>query len=399
MKLTPTRKRPARNSQPAVEQPADLVDDPDAFDDREAWTAKQAVTTKLVRYAMIAALVAGPAALLYVAVTGSSEQPQKVASSTAVDDSNTRARVGDFASQLVVAWLQAGRDDGQRLSAFMNAESLTLPNEPAFTATDPAVAGIEEVRAPINENDPSMGDASLRLPTYTVTISASVTPTSTEASPVRRYFQVPVLVVGTDMRAANAPSPVAGPSTASDLQLGYRDRVDPQSPLGMSVSQFLSAMLAGQGDITRFVTPGMQVTPVSPTAYTGVELTDLVSVDPIAESAVAAPRDGLKVRVLATAAVTDEQNATMSVQYPLTMTGRAGRWEITKIDRTPLVPAAQHAPKAPSGAAGSSTPTPTSDAGRSITNPGESDSSATNSSDPSSTPPTTGQLLNPPAPR
>lgn len=390
MKLNPRRAR---------QDPASQVDEePDAVvDEQQAWTAKQAVTTKLVRYAVIGALVAGPTALIYVAATGSSEQPQKVAATTAVDDSNRRAEVGDFASQLVVAWLQAGRDDAGRLSAFMNADSLTLPNEPAFTATDPAVAGIEEVRAPINASAPSLGDTSLRLPTYTVTISVSVAPVAGDASAVRRYFQVPVLIVAENMRAANAPSPVAGPSTASDLQLGYRDRVDTQSPLGMSVTQFLSALLAGQGDITRFVTPGTQIRPVSPTAYTAVELTDLVSVDPIEASAVAAPRDGLQVRVLATAAVTDEQNATMSVQYPLTVTGRAGRWEITKIDRTPLVPAALQSPPAQSSTA--SQP-PTSESGRSITDPGQSGSSTPSSATAPSTPtPTTGQLLNPPAPR
>ncbi|MFI2613135.1 hypothetical protein, partial [Kitasatospora sp. NPDC018616] len=128
--------------------------------ERVQWGLRQQWTTRAIRGAIIAALVAGIVSLLLV-VFGSSSTPAVV---KATDneaqsiDTAAQAQAEDVARQLVVAWLQGSRGNEREIERFV----ATPPNIPAsalYVATDPAIASI-------------VFDRDAR--TYAVTVSVSV---------------------------------------------------------------------------------------------------------------------------------------------------------------------------------------------------------------------------------
>jgi hypothetical protein len=129
------------------------------------------------------------------------------------------------------------------------------------------------------------------------------------------------------------------------------------------VGQFLNAYIAGSGDVTRYLTPGVVLTTLTPAPYTSVDLSEIRAEGSDQPPAVV-PVDGTQIRVLAlgTAVVTDQQ--TSNVAYALTLTARAGRWEISALDLVPVQsqtqsPDASSAPgAAPARPPGSASTTP-----------------------------------------
>lgn len=311
--------------------------------ERVQWGLRQQWTTRAIRGAIIAALVAGIVSLLLV-VFGSSSTPAVV---KATDneaqsiDTAAQAQAEDVARQLVVTWLQGSRGNEREIERFV----ATPPNIPAsalYVATDPAIASI-------------VFDRDAR--TYAVTVSVSVLPANdASATIVRRYFQVPVVVTESGARAATLPSEVAQPSTAVDLQLGYKFRVA-NHPIGTSANQFLAALLTGNGEVARYLTPGVSIAPIVPAPYRSIALTDVLSSVDLSASNSAAPRsDGDVVRLLITASLKITDAESVNGQYALTMTSRGGRWEVSAIDSTPLFAAT--APRSGVNSSTTSAPSP-----------------------------------------
>lgn len=379
MTLLALRRRSDRELKDAVSSPAASDSDGDPLSDRERFTGRQDRIAKAMKWGLVAAIVCGPVALVMGSCGGGEPAPRAVVSSPIVN-LDQQARAQDFAQQFVVTWLQAGRDDEKVLAGYVDTDALALPNEPAFVATDPRSAGFEELRTSGGQS--GAVEQPLFLPTYVATVSVSVRPVKGDEVPVRRYYQVPVIFIGDNMRATNAPSPVAGPVKAPKVQLGYRDQVSLDSTLGASVSQFLTALLAGQGDLTRYTTPGMKIRAVSPAPYSSVELANLVTSEDLGDG-LDAPAEGRTVRALVTANAIDGAGGAVTVQYPLTLKARAGRWEIAKIDRTAYVPGQTDAAAASAAA--------TDGGGDSVPAAGESGAVSSPAA------PTTGQLFSPPS--
>ena len=308
------RRRPGGTAGAAPSQP-DLPSAPiasAAHQSTSAWATK--ATTGLLTAALLLSPVGAATGLLALrTVTQPDLQPT---GSAPPDLSSQRATAGEYATRLVVAWLQATQTDDQDLRALLDQPPATSARTP-FTVTAPAVAAITAQPDDI----------------WTVTVAATVTDARERAT--RRYFQVPVRLHDTTLTALTLPSPVAGPAHSTTAATEYPSVIALTSVLAAGIGQFLDAYLAADGDVTRYLTPGTALPAVTPPAYTAVTLQDLradTDLDPDSP-----PADAARLRVLATAtaAVTDTQAVT--VAYPLTLTARDGRWEVTAIDPAPAL--------------------------------------------------------------
>lgn len=291
------------------------------------------LAAKVATAGLLTCLVLGPVG----AVAGglALAQPSRsvpVQSAAVADRSNDRAVVGEFAQRVVVTWLTTTSDTPEPLLKLVKAAQVsTLSREP-FGVRDPTVARITQSEG-----------------TWSVTVAATVT--DARRSTVRRFFQVPVrLTTGGSVTALTLPTPVSPSPVEPASSHEYRVQLGPASAQGETVAQFLTAYLAGSGDVSRYLTPGVSLTALTPAAYTAVRLVDLRG-DTDVEDSTSAPGDGQRMRVLATATASVTRQQSSSVAYALTLTARAGRWEITAIDPAPAftahVPAATTQPGTP----------------------------------------------------
>lgn len=316
-----------------------------------ASATEQVASTLAARAATIAlmsCLVAGPVGLVAGGLAlVQSTQPVVPVQSALVDHSNDRAVVGEFAQRVVVAWLTSTRDHPEQLSALVpGAQAASLPLV-AFGASDPTVSSIQSTSG-----------------VWSVTVAVTVS--DSRPSSARRFFQVPVILAGTNVSAATLPSPVSGPPVVSGADLGYQVQASAAGPVASTVAQFLGAYLTGAGDVTRYITPGVQLTAISPAPYTSVRVTDLrcdLGVD-----TTTTPTDGTVLRLLVSADATATVKQTLSVSYALTLRARAGRWEVAALDPAPALGI-----KSP-GAAASGQPSPS---GPAITPTGPTSSAST----------------------
>lgn len=152
--------------------------------------------------------------------------------------------------------------------------------------------------------------------------------------------------------ATRLPDRVACPptlATAPSLALSSTD-IDPNDPVNDVVRRFLAALLAGDGEVSRYSSPGAVIRPIIPAPYAGVELVSLVrDTSPSSgdsSGATAAPGTGQRLRVLATIRVSGSDGIQM-LSYPLRLTSRAGRWEVSSLDGAPPLGDAHQPPVAP----------------------------------------------------
>ncbi|MGB3673122.1 MAG: conjugal transfer protein [Candidatus Nanopelagicales bacterium] len=327
------------------------------------WSGGQEWMTKAVRWAIIGALVCGVIAFA-VMVAGVVSPASPMSKTKQAESVNTveQAAAGDLAEQFVLTWLQAKRGEEKSLAPFVRSESLRLPIEQSYIANDARVVRIEAVPVPQQKQGGSTSSPAPPARSYSVTVAVLVRSAKDTADAVtRRYFAVSVVFVDGAARAAALPAPVAAPVPGPDVDLGYQFRVTTNHPVTTSTQQFLSALVAGGGEISRYVSPGTtMIRGIVPPPYTAVKILDLVS-DVDLTGFAATPADGQVVRVLATAELVVTGTDSVTGQYALTLTARGGRWEVSGMDAAPLMPAPQPAESVsspqPSGASRTTSPT------------------------------------------
>ncbi|WP_164545087.1 conjugal transfer protein [Antribacter gilvus] len=322
---------PASAGQEASRAPG--AGDPPSGDDQDGvdgelpqvveWTQGPAMVTKAWAVALGVAIACGPLALAWVAL-----RPAPAATSVASGGTQYAASsaAGERAVELVETWLRADRDDQQLVESLVAVTVATLP-ETGLTIRDSSVAQVA----------PQGGG------TWSVTVGVDVAepaPVAAGATPpaepslvwVRRYFQVPVHVAVTDesvaVDALALPAPVPGPAAATAPELDYPETISPTGEAGQSVASFLAAMLAADGDITRYTRPGAAISAVQPAPYSAVTVRNLSG----SHEAPDEPGEGDGTYVLATAELTRPDGQKTTSQYTLTLVARDGRWEVAGVD-------------------------------------------------------------------
>lgn len=348
-----------------------VLEDNEPQSEQATWARTQDRKTQVVRFGLFGAIGAGVLALVLV-LSGFTASPPTVVKpkSTASVNTAAQAQAEDLAQQFVVTWLQAKRGAEKTLAPYVRAEGIRLPSEALFVASDARVASVEIQPAPTSPVATSGTGApvSNTSSVYSVVVSASVRQASEPSEAAqRRFYSVPVVVNDGSARAASIPSPVPAPATGPDVNLGYKYRIVAGHPSNTAVQQFLAALTAGTGEISRYIAPGTSLRAISPAPYKSVKVVDLVSDrDFSGEAADKVPADGIKIRVLATAELSVTSTDSVTGQYPLTLTSRGGRWEVSAVDSSPLLPAPEQttaisgAPSTPASTAPASATAPAS---------------------------------------
>jgi len=310
------------------------------------WSNGPALVTKAWGALLALALLAGPAALVWTALR---PEPAPVASAAGASSSAETAAANERAVELVETWLRADRDDQQLIASLTSAPVGSLPQE-GLTIRDSSVAQVEQAEDGVWSVTVGV-DVAEPAPGSTPAPSGGTDKADKEAEVplvwVRRYFQVPVLVDRTDteysgpdlaVTALALPAPVPGPAAAAEPpDLDYPETISPTSAAGQSAAGFLTAMIAGDGEITRYLRPGTAISAITPAPYAAVAVTGIKGSHEVTES----PADGNGTHALITAELTRLDGDKTTAQYVLTLVARDGRWEVAglepavRIDTTP----------------------------------------------------------------
>ena len=284
------------------------------------WTQGTALLTRTMTVGLWAAFACGPLALFATVFLGGSA-PAAVASQPVAAASTTQGQAAaEFSQAFTVAWLRAIRGEQESVLDYLSVSqnvNLTLPPT-APVVSEPAVVSVERAEP----------DA------YQVVVSASVALPGQAA--IRRFYSVPVVATEAgSLAAASLPSPVAVTPSGASVKYGYPGLVPSSASVHATVSGFVSALLTGDTDVSRFSSPDSEFAAVTPPAYSSISITQLEANRDVGTPD-QSPKSGSQLSVMATA-IASGPGGDSTVQYALSLEGRDGRWEVSAIDPVPLV--------------------------------------------------------------
>jgi hypothetical protein len=285
-----------------------------------SWTGGNTWATRGATVGLWTVLLGWPViAGLVIPEPGSASTAAPLPVSTVRDVSEQTA--GAQASAYVAAWLSASKTDSAALQRYMSTSGMRLPDQ-GWAFRDLAVVSVGEATT-----------AGL----VPVQVAASVEETSIDTDvPVtswqQRYFQVTVQVDGDAVGVVGMPTPVAGPAAPEDAaRFGYGASVPSSSAAAATVSSFLAAYLTGNGELSRYTTPGVEFRPITPAPFSAVTVDDVTADTAPAEE----PEDGDVLHLVVETTLVAATGQSLAADYALTMTARADRWEVTSLDSTP----------------------------------------------------------------
>lgn len=136
------------------------------------------------------------------------------------------------------------------------------------------------------------------------------------------------VMAGDGLVATGLPAPVAAPAVDServDLAVSLLETPPVDDPMVDTMTGFLGAYVCGQGDLARFLRPGLDMAAVSPPVCEELELSRWGTVP---------GGDGTTETVLVEA-VLDPDDAPRTVTYAAELARRDGRWEIAELESAP----------------------------------------------------------------
>ncbi|MBE8519412.1 conjugal transfer protein [Amycolatopsis sp. H6(2020)] len=228
-----------------------------------------------------------------------------------------------WAEMYVRSWLSATRDDSAELETFY----------------PPGVKSQRAVGTQVPVDTAVISAASPGPGVWSVVVVTDVLVLQPDGKRTASLLCAQVAMAGTGDAyvATSLPSPVACPGTLGAAALAYDEVADPAGPVGQSVTGFLAAYLAGQGQLDRFVSPGVSLALPKPAPFVAVQLAEVRTHEKFEPGQAARPLDGTAVHCLVRAAAWHATGQSMPVDYALTLVARAGRWEINRIDPAPLL--------------------------------------------------------------
>lgn len=279
------------------------------------WSMGSRLVTTAATVGLWVAIACGPIGLGWA--IGRPNLAAAAAPAVARDDLQepSRALAEEFAARIVTVWLSAHRGQEALVSALLpGARGQSLPK-----------VGLQ-VSNPVAVRSTVVADG-----VWSVTVAAQV---SDARSSARRFFVVPIQVVGESVVAVALPSERPGPQViAAGPDLDYGFEVTSGSALETVAADFLNALLAGSGDVERLTSPSAQIRAVLPAPFTAVKVSRVAAQREVPQT----PSEGAQLDVLVTAVAQGAAEQQVSVQYPLVLTVRAGRWEVSAVRDSPLL--------------------------------------------------------------
>ncbi|HBF83819.1 MAG TPA: hypothetical protein DD420_29000 [Streptomyces sp.] len=325
-------------------------------------TGAQANTTAMIRWAAWGLLILGPllGAAAILSVPAQAGPAPTASAATAPSAAGAQGAAG-YAELFVAAYIEAGEGDQAKLAAYYpGASGLRLEGAPG------RVRGEQLAVVRLRQTDRGIWSVTVAA---RVTAKAPASPTSKEpaetegrahgqgnvaaAASTVRYFQVPIATTtatATTAKPTTAPAPAAGyTALAMPAEVGAPAQIEapalvygpmrpalPADPRTQAVTEFLSAYLTGAGELDRYLAPGTKLTAITPAPYTGIAVDSLaIEGEKGSEPPTAVPGDGTRLRLLAAARATGHDDIRLPLTYALTLTARAGRWEIVGLDGAP----------------------------------------------------------------
>jgi hypothetical protein len=251
--------------------------------------------------------------------------------------------VGSFAADFVERYLGAAAGSERMLTKYVALPQTGLPSQ-AREVSEPSVVYLERTQV--------AGSVEI----WSATVSVRLGDTGANAAQ-RQYYRVGVSLSAGRVRALAVPDQVAPPDRGLDLSLGYPSSCSPRDPLYTVTSGFLTAMLAGAGDVSRYTTANAGLAALTPAPASSVD-TNSVASDNSSCGA-----QGSTAHVLATVTPHTSGAAWIPLSYPLTLVRDSGQWQVSGIDpvpalTTPLAVVA-NAESNPGALSGSAAPTTT----------------------------------------
>ena len=301
------------------------------------WTRGQQLATSTARIVLWGLVACAPVGLGVgtVALAAATRPAETMAAATA--EPVGRIEATGVAEHAVTTWLAATRSAQPQVEGLWPV--VDLPTKA------------------LNVSDPGAVESRWEDGAWVVTVGVTVTSTTPApdqiSEPVtaarRRYFQVPVAVdANGQVSVLTLPAEVAGPTLTPAPSSGYRSTVPPAHAAAVAAGDFLAALLAGAGDITRYTAPGAEIRAVTPAPYIEVIVESVAAADAPSEN----PAEGETAVLLVRARAQDATGAVTRFDYLLSMAVRSSRWEITQIKGAPQpeeeVSAADSAPIVPS---------------------------------------------------
>jgi hypothetical protein len=126
---------------------------------------------------------------------------------------------------------------------------------------------------------------------------------------------------------ALVPAPVEIPGAPEPAGDGLGVPAQDDEEMAHTVEGFLSALLAGNGDVSRYLAPDIEILPVTPAPFSDVSLERWAVTDTGDDT----------VRVRLNARGTSVLGGPRTVSYELGLAERAGRWEVTSLSGAPTI--------------------------------------------------------------
>jgi hypothetical protein len=298
-----------------------------ATDRLTPWPQANRFGTRALLVLLVIGILAGPFAVLRSYTTSAPAKPATLpdtTSTTADAEARSRTQATGTATILVWAWLSAGQADSDALDAMLEypPTQLALPRDrpsppAAVTIVDAAGAG-EWWTVTVSARGGQAGAGS----TYRVTLRVD----EKQAVALTLPAQIP----------QQAPTPPESDHGDGPDQVS----VSASDPAAAAAGGFVQTLLSGNGDLSRWTSPGAALTPIRPAICSTAQPTTTAAADP------PEPSDGQSTDVLVTVACrrTGKQPTTTTLQYLLTLTARGGRWEVSAYTSstpgsTPKIPA------------------------------------------------------------
>ncbi len=259
-------------------------------------------------------IVSGPVAAVLIGhqVSALGQAVGALGAVAGVERQPDTAGVEGFAELFIATYLEAGEDLPGALSPFL---------------VNPSLEGME-VGSWFASRTTSVGARELADNYYAVVVAAEVVAADqADGRPVwvpagTRFYSVGVVETETGWVVVGLPALIPAPTRAPAPEplIGRLDGLDAVPGLEEMLPRFLAALLAGDGELARYLSTSAQVAEIEPPPFVTVEILQagLVEIDRLTQVT-------LVVRA------TDSGERVQVLQYSLVVELRDGRWEVSQL--------------------------------------------------------------------